>query len=1644
MVKRNQMRNKFCFILSAVCLLAGNIAIFPMNAAAIDWQRVGQTGGRSQAVAVQGSTVFAGVGGKLMALDVTNPVNPLALGATLPFNDDVQDMAINGNLAYVAAGSAGLGIVNIADPTHPSVLGTWDSRGYAEGIAVSGTTAYLADGPDGLRILDVADPARPTEIGSVFPFNYAFGVVISGRYAYIAAGGAGLLIADVTDPRSPVEAGRYDTPGYAYGLSLVGNIAYIADAWGGIQAVDVSNPAQPIQLGVCPTPGWALSVAAVGTTLYVADGADGIRLLDVSNSASMHEIGAYTGDGFARRVVAVGNTFYVADTFQGVQVINAVTPAQPVKVGGYSEIAEARWVAVSGRYAYIAGGKVGNMSVVDISDLANPRQVSVFQGAGTASGVIISGNYAYLTTFQSTPNYLWVISIADPAHPIQTAVIPNTSFSPVWVAPREAVLQGNYIYVADEWGLRIFDISDPANVRNVGQIQLMNTDESVEQCTLGVAVSGRYAYVADAMTGVRIVDVNIPTSPQLIGTLASTGFTYAVAVSGNRLYAGNGDGTLQVADVTDPANPLELGRYRTPSAISGLTVVGNQLYVSDSGGGVQILDVSNPAAITLSASLDTPGEARQAVHLGNVLYVADGSGGLVIFQNQAGGAGGTTLAYDGSPSNSKQDNQSWRMISQVSNGSKGLSARQPRPSTVSRVAAAAAAGTCTVTSTADSGPGSLRECLSSAIAGVTITFSPAVFPPGSPATIHLQSSLPALSAGSITIDGSNAGVILDGNHTVQTGIKVASSYNRIMGLQIINFDAQPIGDGILIDGLSQYNQIGGDRQVGNGPSGQGNVFNGSFNGIRIGSSHNTVIGNMIGTDAQGSVARGNQFGIALSGFYNRIGGLTPGERNIISGNTFRGVFIAGSPVSWNVIVGNYIGTDVTGMMAIPNNNGISFETGPTNNTIGGPTPAERNIISGNSKIGVIVSDLRTIQNSVIGNYIGTNASGTAALPNGDGVSVCATSGFNRIGGTSPGEGNLISGNQRAGISVGCVAPRDVVIIGNAIGTDVNGNPTLGNSRGVDLYESVKHNFVGGTTSPEGNTIRGNGIGVQISQAGTKHNSIAGNLISNNIFLGVYINDYAANNYIVKNNITDNNTGIMVSQGTFNTLRANAVTSNPAAGIQLGNGGNQMRAAPVITSCSKNNVSGTACTGCLVDIFSDMNDQGAIYEGSAMADSSGVFTFSVGTAMGGSKITTTATDSQGNSSGFSAPKALPSGFPLYFPHVATNFTWQTEIAIINTSSSQTVTGTLRGLSDAGQLIEAKAVTLPARGRRQIIVADEFTNHINIGYMIFEADSSAVQGYTKFYQEGIYRAAIPAVKEVNTSDIYIPHIASNAQWWTGVSLVNTTSAAKQLTITYNNGQSVPYIFNANQHRAFMMPDAQSAVITNASGIIGLELFGSVSGGNQLDGLLLTGNTYSTLYYPHVASDNVWWTGIVAYNPSTLAGTITITPYSAQGVPLTPSTLPIGGKEKYIGVVSNLGLPAGTAWFRIDATRPLSGFELFATHDGAQLAAYAGGGGTGARAGVFAKIEKSGWTGIAFVNTEATAATVTLTAYNDSGEALATQALPVGAYAKEVHFAEDIFPQNISAATYIAYSSDRNVVGFQINGSADGMMLDGLPGM
>lgn len=407
--------------------------------------------------------------------------------------------------------------------------------------------------------------------------------------------------------------------------------------------------------------------------------------------------------------------------------------------------------------------------------------------------------------------------------------------------------------------------------------------------------------------------------------------------------------------------------------------------------------------------------------------------------------------------------------------------------------------------------------------------------------------------------------------------------------------------------------------------------------------------------------------------------------------------------------------------------------------------------------------------------------------------------------------------------------------------------------------------------------------------------------------------------------------------------------------------------------------------------------------------------------------------------------------LFFPHISTKSSWETEICVINTNADKNMLGTLRAYADSGEPIDTKSISLYPHGRRELKISDWFANPDSIGHIDFHADVDGAVGYTKFYQDGKFRTAIPASKEANTSDIYVPHIASNDTFWTGISLVNSTSLTKKLTFLFNDGRQGSVSLNPNEHKAFTIasmfggtpqPTIKSATITNASGIVGLELFGTST---QLDGIVLSDDTTITIYYPHVANMASWWTGIVAYNPSTATNQLTITPFSEEGNMLAGSTISIAAKDKYIGLVRNLNLPDQTAWFRITATQPLVGFELFSTLDGKQLAAYAEGNGGGSKQGVFPKIDQDGWTGVAFVNTEGYPANVTLTAYRNDGLNVATATIRVNGHAKVVKMAENIFSNsNISIASYIGFTSDRRVVGFQLNGSSDGKMLDGIPAL
>jgi titin len=398
------------------------------------------------------------------------------------------------------------------------------------------------------------------------------------------------------------------------------------------------------------------------------------------------------------------------------------------------------------------------------------------------------------------------------------------------------------------------------------------------------------------------------------------------------------------------------------------------------------------------------------------------------------------------------------------------------------------------------------------------------------------------------IGGINAGNVISANNV---GIYVSDFSNNVVYGNIIGLTAlgsSRLGnanDGIVLTGNG--NTIGGTnagaRNIISGNSESGIYLNGSS------AAGNLIEGNYIGVDISGETNLGNAGdGITING----SAGNTIGAKNVISGNSLAGISLDTSAASNNVIVGNLIGTDSTGKLAMGNENaGVDISAGIENQI--GTTTNGGNIISGNMQDGIYLTG-GALENLIEGNFIGISATGTNAVPNGyNGITLSGAE-SNIIGGTLNGVANVISGNTDNGVAILLLTDTGNVILGNDIGTDSSGHRAISNTlAGVRIQASS--NVVGGVTLGTGNVISGNGQeGVWL--VGTSGN-VTGNLIEGN-FIGL---DGTGTNAL-----PNGNAGVGISSAAKNQIGGssqgarNIISENDSAGVFLigaGTSGNQI-------------------------------------------------------------------------------------------------------------------------------------------------------------------------------------------------------------------------------------------------------------------------------------------------------------------------------------------------------------------------------------------------------------------------------------------------------------------------------------------------------
>ncbi|AUX69730.1 hypothetical protein CHX26_09660 [Porphyrobacter sp. HT-58-2] len=441
-----------------------------------------------------------------------------------------------------------------------------------------------------------------------------------------------------------------------------------------------------------------------------------------------------------------------------------------------------------------------------------------------------------------------------------------------------------------------------------------------------------------------------------------------------------------------------------------------------------------------------------------------------------------------------------------------------------------------VTNTNDAGAGSLRNALifaNSEPSPSTVSFA---IPGAGPHTITLSSTLPALTANGLTIDGTSqtgtecrdlwAGdghdlrINVRGINTAVTGFRLAGSNQTIRGLAITRFNS-----GVTTEEASNTA---------------------------------TLHCNYLGIRPDGSSEGNANRGVTVFGASTRIGGLNPGEGNVISANSGPGIASFG-PSSDMAARGNFIGTDVSGMTARANSVGVQHWTGSTS-----WRDITYNLIAGNSIMGVWTSTGTTVAPSdgqirIQRNIIGFTRTLSDVLRNGnDGIRFSSGTASNvLIGGDATTQGNVITGNLNAIYLIGI---DNVILAGNTIARSVN--------QGIRL-QNVSNATIGGDAQGQGNSIGGNGAVGVLLESGSTNVAVLGNTIGTITIAGTTSNNgshgirlISASNITIGNGTAagrnviggNNGRGIMHNGTTSGvTINGNYIGTDASGNVAVSNG-----------------------------------------------------------------------------------------------------------------------------------------------------------------------------------------------------------------------------------------------------------------------------------------------------------------------------------------------------------------------------------------------------------------------------------------------------------------------------------------------------------
>ena len=451
-------------------------------------------------VVAESSVVYMGSRSGLHILDVSRPEDPQQVGFFEAPSPVPSAIAVRGDTAYVAGGKS-VHFVDIANRSAPREIGRWDGPGgYLDifSLSLDRHVMYVAGGLAGLLIVDISDPLHPTDAGAIGLEGHALDVAVRNGFAYVAAAEAGLHIVDVSRVKRPRISGWWATSGDVLDVQKVGRYLYLACNHSGVRILDAFDPEHPIQIGAVDTPGQAVALVDAHDTLLVADGHAGLQLVDVSHPEAPKVISnCRMPRGEAVDVVSIGSFAFVAADYGGLQVVDFSNANEPRIVGCLNTPDLDRLAVLDS--GMLVARMSGVFGVLDVSNPSAPRVLGSYKPSDRyyrVRDIQVSGDYAFAAVKQYG---LQVVDVSVPAKPREVARLQ--------IGRGQAIdVEGAQVFIIDDEGkVYCVDVAVPERPHVLARYDLGCPGEAV-------CAENGYVYVASGPSGLHVLRAGVEVS----------------------------------------------------------------------------------------------------------------------------------------------------------------------------------------------------------------------------------------------------------------------------------------------------------------------------------------------------------------------------------------------------------------------------------------------------------------------------------------------------------------------------------------------------------------------------------------------------------------------------------------------------------------------------------------------------------------------------------------------------------------------------------------------------------------------------------------------------------------------------------------------------------------------------------------------------------------------------------------------------------------------------------------------------------------------------------------------------------------------------------------------------------------------------